>query len=154
LAGEKPKNLVLAVNYRVSTNLKDMDLDVIHGFITNAYWAKGRSRAVMEKAMNNSLCFGLFDGDQQIGFARMVTDRATYGYLADVFVVPGHRGRGASKILMNEVMAHPELQHLRKIMLTTSDAHGLYKQYGFAEIADASKLMEIADVDDYKIDSI
>jgi len=138
------------MRFRVSTDLAEMNFALIHDYIARSYWAKGRPEKVMRKAMENSLCFAVFDDKQQIGFARMVTDSATFGYLADVFIIPACRGRGASKVLMEKVISHPDLQGLRKIMLTTRDAHGLYRQYGFTAIADPFTLMEIIEAGEYQ----
>jgi GNAT superfamily N-acetyltransferase len=128
---------------RISTEHADIDFDVVHGFLgTQAYWCPGIPRDVVERAAANSLCFtALLDG-RQVGFARVIGDRATFAYLADVFVLPEHRGRGISKALMDTVMAHPELQKLRRFMLATSDAHTLYAQYGFVPVARPDRFME------------
>lgn len=131
-------------NFLVSTDKSKLDLDVIHRFLTDSYWSPGIPRHIVEKAIENSLCFGVYDGNAQVGFARVVTDYATYAYLADVFILESHRGRGLSKWMMECVMAHPELQGLRRWMLATRDAHGLYSQFGFEHIEDASRLMHIA----------
>lgn len=120
-----------------------MDVNAIHEFICQSYWARGIPKTTLEKAIDNSLCFGVFNSEhKQIGFARMVTDSATFAYLADVYILENHRGRGLSKWLMQEIMAHPELQGLRRIILATSDAHGLYKKYGFTELSKPELFME------------
>ncbi len=132
------------MTYEISSDPARLDLDVIHRFLSeDAYWSPGIPRATVERAVKNSFCFGVYlpDGNQ-IGFARLVTDRATFAYLADVFVLPQHRGRGVSKRLMEAVLAHPELQGLRRWLLATRDAHGLYAQFGFAPLANPSRLME------------
>jgi len=130
--------------YWISCKLDDMDMDVIHGFVSQSYWAKGIPRDTLQKALQYSLCFGVFTrSGQQVGFARMVTDRATYAYLADVFIVEHHRGQGLSKWLVKTVLEHPDLQGLRRITLATLDAHGLYEQFGFTELDDPSRFMEI-----------
>jgi GNAT superfamily N-acetyltransferase len=109
-----------------------MDVDVIHRYLSEeSYWAKGIPRDVCERAIANSLCFGAFDGDRQVGFARVVTDSATFAYLADVFVLPSHRGRGISKQIVHAALTHPALQGLRRWHLVTRDAHSLYAQFGF-----------------------
>jgi len=129
--------------YSISTNLADMDIAVIHGCISNSYWAKGIPISVLEKAISNSLCFGVFtDSGQQVGFARLITDSATFAYLADVFILEAHRGKGLSKWLMENVIAHPDLQGLRRITLSTKDAHGLYEKYGFKPLANPQTFME------------
>ncbi|MCL2917256.1 GNAT family N-acetyltransferase [Shewanella litorisediminis] len=130
-------------DFRVSWVLTDMNMSVIHGFLQHSYWAKGIPEATLRRALENSLCFGLFCADEQIGFARMITDKATFAYLADVFVLESHRGRGGSKVLMQAVMAHPELAGLRRMMLATSDAHGLYRQFGFTDLGNPGIMMEI-----------
>jgi GNAT superfamily N-acetyltransferase len=127
-----------------------LDLDVIHGFLKLAYWCEGLPREVIERAIRNSRCFGVYDHGRQIGFARMITDRATYGYLADVFVLEPHRGRGLSKRLMQAIVAHPDLQGLRRWSLITRDAHGLYAQFGFQPLSQPERHMEILNPDVYK----
>ena len=127
-----------------------LDMDVIHGFLTDAYWSQGIPREVVERAVRNSLCFGLYDGERQVGFARVVTDRATFAYLADVFVLESHRGRGLSKLLVAEILGHPSLQGLRRWVLATRDAHSLYAQYGFKGLAAPERFMELHDPDVYR----
>ncbi|WP_017220162.1 GNAT family N-acetyltransferase [Moritella dasanensis] len=130
--------------YNVSTNFTDMDLDVIHGFISASYWAKGIPMATLQRSLENSLCFGVFtQGGEQVGFARMITDKATFAYLSDVFVLEAHQGKGLSKLLMTAIIAHPELQGLRRMLLATSDAHGLYQQFGFKALADPDIYMTL-----------
>ncbi|MEO9654911.1 GNAT family N-acetyltransferase [Marinomonas sp.] len=137
--------------YTTSSNLKDMDLDVIHGFISHSYWAKGIPLKTMEKAINNSLCFGIFtDNGDQVAFARMITDSATFAYLADVFVLKEHQGKGLSKLLMQSIVEHPDLQGIRRIALATSDAHGLYAQFGFKALSSPENFMELHQPDVYK----
>lgn len=145
------EEMVLVAGYKTSSDSKDMDLTVIHGFISNSYWAKGIPLNTMEKAINNSLCFGVFtDSGKQVAFARMITDSATFAYLADVFVLPEHRGKGLSKLLMQVIIAHPNLQGLRRMALATSDAHGLYEQFGFKSLASPKSFMELHQPDVYK----
>jgi GNAT superfamily N-acetyltransferase len=118
--------------YRITTDVSKLNIDVIHTFLSEeSYWAKEIPKHIVEKAIANSLCFGLFYKDEQIGFARLVTDKATFAYLADVFVLKEHRGKGLSKWLMRTIQSHPELQNLRRWLLTTKDAHGLYEQLGW-----------------------
>ncbi len=136
-------------HYRVSTDPKRLDLDVIHGCLSRSYWAEGIPREIVDRSIRNSLCFGLLDDDRQVGFARVVTDRATYAYLADVFVLESHRGRGLSKWLLECVLAHPDLQGLRRWQLATRDAHGLYARYGFRPV-DPANIMEIRRQDLYR----
>jgi len=125
-----------AVKYRkdefvLSTDRERLDLDLIHGFLTECYWAKGISREIVARSMGNSLCFGIHARDQQVGFARVISDFATYAYIADVFVLDAYRGRGLGKWLMECIMRHPWLQGLRRWSLVTADAHGLYAKSGF-----------------------
>jgi GNAT superfamily N-acetyltransferase len=118
--------------YLVSDDRWRVDREVVHGFLCESYWARGIPRHLVERSIRHSLCFGVYRGDAQVGFARVITDRATFAYLADVFVVDAHRGRGLSNFLMECVVAHPELQGLRRFLLGTRDAHALYARYGFA----------------------
>ena len=136
--------------YEVSADATRLNLDVIHCYLTQSYWSPGISHQVVERAVANSLCFGVYAGDgSQVGFARLITDRATYAYLADVFVLEAHRGRGLSKLLMEAIVAHPELQNLRRWTLATRDAHQLYARYGFTPVAKPDRLMERHDPDVY-----
>jgi len=137
-------------DFRISTDKDEFDFEVIFGFITNSYWAKGIPREVMRKAIDNSLCFGVFEGNNQVGFGRVITDGATFGYLADVFVLESHRGLGLSKMMMIDVVAHPDLQGVRRLMLATYDAHSLYRQFGFKDLSNPSNMMEICDPDIYQ----
>ena len=118
--------------YTVSDDRWRIDRDVVHGFLTESYWASGISREVVERSVRHSLCFGLYRDGVQVGFARVITDHATFAYLADVFVLPAHRGRGLGKWLMECILSHRDLQGLRRFLLGTRDAHGLYSQFGFA----------------------
>ena len=129
--------------FTVTTDPARLDLDMIHGFLTESYWAKGIPRAVVERALRHSLCFGAFEGDRQVGFTRVISDFATYAYVSDVFVLPSHRGRGVGTRLMAAVMAHPDLQGLRRWTLFTRDAHNLYRKFGFGEARHPDRLMEI-----------
>ena len=129
--------------YSITTDRKRLDLDAIHAFISRSFWAEGIPKETMAKAIANSLCFGVFDGPSQVGFARVVTDRATYAYLCDVYVLESHRARGLGKWLIEAVMAHPDLQGLRRFQLVTRDAHGLYARYGFDTPAHPERHMEI-----------
>lgn len=130
--------------YYISSQNADMNLSVIHHYISQSYWAANIPLSTMEKAVNNSLCFGVFTkAGEQVAFARMVTDKATFAYLADVFVLQEHQGKGLSKWLMDEITAHPQLQGLRRMLLATKDAHGLYKQFGFTALKSADSIMEL-----------
>ena len=129
--------------YVISTDAAQLDLDVIHGFLTNCYWAKGIPRDVVERSIQHSLCFGIYDGSStQVGFARVVSDFATVAYIGDVFVLESHRRRGLSKWMMECIMQHPALQGLRRWILLTRDAHGLYSQFGFTALKSAERYME------------
>ncbi len=135
----------------ITNHLHEMDFQTIHEFIRNSYWAKNIPVATLYKALENSLCFAALDAQQNtLGFARMVTDKATFGYLSDVFVLPEWRGRGVSREILDAVVAHPDLQGLRRFMLATRDAHGLYTKYGFSPVEDASPLMQIWQPDIYQ----
>lgn len=134
-------------NYSISTNVEEFDFEVIYKFISESYWAKGIPRETMQKAMDNSICFAVIKQSDNgvselVGFARMITDKATFAYLGDVFVTPDEQGLGLSKMLMQAISEHPELQGLRRTMLATSDAHGLYKQFGYTDVANPEILMQ------------
>jgi GNAT superfamily N-acetyltransferase len=131
--------------YELSTDPARVDRELVHRFLRDdSYWARGVSRAVVDRCIENSLCFGVYHGSDQVAFARVVTDRAAIAYLGDVFVVAEHRGRGIGKWLIETVMAHPDLQGLRRFMLGTADAHSLYERYGFRPLANPGRMMEIA----------
>jgi GNAT superfamily N-acetyltransferase len=128
--------------YSISTDPARLDIDVIHRFLRDdSYWAAGVDREIVERSIDNSICFGLYDESRQVGFARVVTDRAAFAYLADVFVLPDHRGRGLGKWLVETVLSHPDLQNLRRFFLGTADAHSLYERHGFRPI-DPALMME------------
>jgi GNAT superfamily N-acetyltransferase len=131
--------------FEVDTDRQRLDVATIHGFLSTSYWARGIWRDVVERSILGSLCFGVYDGAAQVGFARVISDCATYAYLADVFVVESHRGRGLAKWLMACIKGHPDLQGLRRWSLATRDAHGLYRQFGFGPPSDPSVGMEIVD---------
>jgi len=124
-------------------------MDVIHGFLTASYWSPGISRALVERAVRNSVCFGVYEQGRQLGFARVITDQATFAYLADVFILEAHRGRGLAKALMSAIVADPRLQGLRRWVLATRDAHGLYERYGFTPLAKPQRFMELHQPDVY-----
>jgi hypothetical protein len=136
--------------FTVSTDTKKLDLDVIHGFLVRSYWAIAIPREIVAKAIANSLCFGLYHESAQIGFARIVSDYATFAYLADVFVLEAWRGKDFSKFMMECIKSHPELQNLRRWSLATADAHGLYVQFGFTPLKKPERSMEIIDMDIYR----
>ncbi|MCE9593499.1 MAG: GNAT family N-acetyltransferase [Planctomycetes bacterium] len=127
----------------ISDARERLDVDVIHGYLTRSYWAEGIPREVVERSLEHSLGFGAYLGARQVGFARVVTDRATFAWLCDVFVLEEARGRGVSKRLMECVVAHPDLQGLRRFSLATRDAQELYRRYGFEPIGDPTRYLEI-----------
>jgi GNAT superfamily N-acetyltransferase len=127
----------------ISTEKSLLDVPMIHRYLSEeSYWAKGVPRDVVERSIENAFCFGAYEDGKQVGFARVVTDYAVFAYVGDVFVLDSHRGRGVSKMIMSAIMAHPRLQGLRRWSLVTSDAHGLYRQFGFSELANPEKHME------------
>ncbi len=134
----------------ISTDDKRLNLDLIHGFLTECYWAKGIPREVVARSIENSLCFGVYRDGRQVGFARVISDYATYAYIGDVFVLESHRGRGLGKWLMECIMQHPRLQGLRRWSLVTRDAHGLYMQFGFTPLKAPERYMELRDPEVYK----
>jgi GNAT superfamily N-acetyltransferase len=137
-------------DYSGSTDRDRLDLVFIHNFLsTQAYWCLNIPFAIVKRSIDNSLCFGVYHGQRQVGFARVITDYATIAYLGDVFIVPEHRGKGLSKRLMEEVIAHPDLQGLRRWILLTADAHGLYSQFGWQAVAHPERYMEITRPDIY-----
>src|ERR1700691_702828 len=136
--------------YLISTAPAQLDLDAIHAYLVRAYWCEGIPRETMERAIANSLCFALLRGKAQIGFARVVTDSATYAYLCDVYVLEEYRGKDLGKWLVECVMAYPALQGLRRFSLATRDAHGLYRQFGFRELSKPESMMEILRPDIYR----
>jgi GNAT superfamily N-acetyltransferase len=132
--------------YSISTERESLDIFLIHDYLSHrSYWAKGRSLERVQLAIENSLCFGIFNGQQQVGFARVVTDFATFAWVADVFILEQYRGHGLSKWLMEIILNHPRLQGLRRWILATRDAHGLYHRYGFTQLQDPTRWLERAD---------
>lgn len=130
-------------NLIISDDDSKLNIDVICGFLSRAYWADKRPRDVIEKSIQHSLNFGVYDDNKQIGFARVVTDRAVFAYLCDVFIDENYRGHALGKWMMECIMSHPELQNLKRWCLLTKDAHGLYKQFGFTELENPARWMEI-----------
>ena len=128
--------------YTISTDKSRLDIGVIHGFLDASYWAAGRSVETIRRSIDNSLPFGIYTGDQQVGFARVITDHATFAWIADVFVLDQHRGKGLSKWLMEVMLSHPELQGFRRWVLATKDAHELYRRFGFTELTRPERWME------------
>lgn len=129
--------------YTVSTDPKRLQLDVIHEFLRSSYWAEGIPREIVERAVGNSLCYGVYHGDDQVGFGRLVTDHATFAYVADVFVLPEHRSRGLAKWLARCMVETPGLEGLRRWLLATRDAHAVYRSVGFEQVTDPSRFMQI-----------
>ena len=127
-----------------------MDIDLIHSFLTRSYWAEGISKEIVGRSIEGALCFGVFENDKQVGFARMITDKATFAYLADVFIIEEYRGLGLSKWLMEVIISHPDLHGLRRLMLATRDAHELYKKFGFTPLNNVDRWMHIHHPDVYK----
>ncbi|HTZ79363.1 MAG TPA: GNAT family N-acetyltransferase [Stellaceae bacterium] len=149
---EQPYHLVKKIGgarYEIDTDRARLDFRVLHAFLVNSHWAKGIPLAVLERAVQGSMPFGLYRGGRQIGFARVVTDHATFAYLADVFVLPEHRGRGLARWLVGSILAHPGLQGLRRWLLGTTYSHGLYRKLGFAEPAGPFSFMERLDREVY-----
>ena len=144
-APARPSNAarITRVNtYDISTDPSRLQLDAIHAYVTRSYWSPGVTKDVVARAIANSMCFGLYLGEAQVGFARVVTDKASFAYLADVYVLEEHRGQGLSKRLVETILAHPDLQGLRRFLLATKDAHGLYAQFGFEPLAAPDRMME------------
>jgi N-acetylglutamate synthase-like GNAT family acetyltransferase len=137
--------------YEISTDTHRLNVDVVHKFLSeDSYWSPGIPRTIVERAIQNSLCFGVYHRSAQIGFARVVTDKSTFALLADLFILKAHRGKGLSKWLMRCVVGHEDLQGLRRLLLLTSDAHGLYRQFGFEELGNPSRFMEVLKQDIYR----
>ncbi len=129
--------------FTISTDPARLDMEAVVDMLTRAYWAVGRPREKTERAYQNSLVFGIYDGDRQVGMARVVTDYSIFAYLCDVFVHEDYRSRGLGKWLMQTIMEHPDLKDMRRWLLVTSDAHGLYSQYGFSIIEDPERWMQL-----------
>ena len=131
-------------NFIISTNKSKLNISYVHNFLSyQSYWAEGIPFNVVEKSIENSLCFGIYDGQKQIGFARIITDQATFGYLADVFVDTDYRGQGLGKWLMQVISHLPFMPLLRRFMLGTKDAHGLYEQFGFTPLTFTERFMQV-----------
>ena len=136
--------------YSIITDNSRMDVKFIHSFLTRSYWAENIPLETVQRSIEGSLCFGVFEGDKQVGFARLVTDRATFAYLADVFIIEEHRGKGLCKWMMEAIMAYSELHGMRRVMLATRDAHSLYAQFGFTPLNNVDRWMHIHNPDIYK----
>ena len=144
--------------FTISTEKEKLDIDLIHSFLNRTYWAEGILKEIIRRSIEGSLCFGVYENDKQampacrqVGFARMITDKATFAYLADVFIIEEYRGRGLSKWLMEVIMSHPDLQRLRRMMLATRDAHELYKKFGFTPLNNVDRWMHIHQPEIYKL---
>jgi GNAT superfamily N-acetyltransferase len=135
--------IALPEGYFISSDPALLNLEVIHGFIAQSYWAKAIPRPLVERMISNSLCWGVYHPAAQVGFARVITDKTTFAYLADVFILPEHRGKGLSRALVATILAHPDLQGLRRWMLITADAQGLYEPFGFKAVSHPERHMEI-----------
>lgn len=135
--------------YSISSDPKKLDIPAIHAYLSESYWSRGIPIEVLQKAIEGSICFGAFCGKDQVGFARVITDRATFAYLCDVYVLEQHRGEGLARELMESIMQHPELQGLRRFTLVTRDAHGLYEKFGFKPLSKPEGYMEILRPDVY-----
>jgi GNAT superfamily N-acetyltransferase len=136
--------------FLVTTDPARLNIEFIHAYLTRSYWSEGISREIVERGVSTSLCFGVYEADKQVGFARVITDYATFAYLADVFIIESHRGKGLSKFLVECIVNDPRLQGLRRWILATRDAHGLYAKYGFEPLAKPDRFMEIHAPDVYK----
>lgn len=128
--------------YSITCDTSKLDLAVVHGFLSTSYWSLGLPHEVLHRAVDGSLCFGLYCGDAQVGFARVITDKATFAYLCDVFVLEAYRGKGLGRWLREAIVSHPDLQGLRRFVLVTRDAHGLYEKFGFRPLARPEGYME------------
>lgn len=138
-------------SFLISTDKGKIDVALVHRFLSEtSYWAKNIPFGVVQTSIQNSICFGIYEGEKQVGFARVTTDKATFGYVGDVFIVEEFRGRGLSKWLMQCILAHPELQGFRRWILATADAHGLYAQSGFKPLAKPERWMELHNPDVYR----
>jgi GNAT superfamily N-acetyltransferase len=137
-------------NYSISTRKDKLDIPFIHQFLTRSYWAENIPLETVQKSVDGSMCFGVYEGNRQVGFARVITDHATFGYLADVFIDESHRGLGLSKWLIEIILDHPQLQGFRTWQLATKDAHGLYARFGFKMPDNPERIMRRAVPDIYK----
>lgn len=143
--------VIMKAEYYISTDKGQLDIALIHGFLSQTYWSSGIPLETVQKAIENSICFGAFhQSGAQVGFARVISDKATFAYLADVFVLPEFRRKGISNLIMEAYTDHPELQGLRRHMLATRDAHGLYQKFGFTAVQNPEILMQKHNPDVYK----
>ena len=135
--------------YEITSDKSRMNVKAAHAFLSQAYWSRGVPLSIVQKAFDNSLCFAVLSGSEQVGFARVVTDKATFAYLADVYVLQAHRGQGLAKRMVEAVQDHPDLQGLRRFMLATRDAHDLYSKFGFSPLSVPTRFMELHNPDIY-----
>jgi GNAT superfamily N-acetyltransferase len=148
-----PHEVARRDGFVISTDPARLDLALIHDFLAHrSYWATGRPPDVVRRAVEHSLCFGLYEGERQAGFVRVVTDRATFAWLCDVFVLEAYRGRGLGKWLVGCVLAHPDLQGVRRLLLATRDAHGLYERHGFRPLAEPARFLEVFRANPFQAD--
>lgn len=149
---EAKMNEELKNRFSISTDKGKLNLETVYNFLKNSYWAENIPLSVVEKCIDNSLCFGVYEGDKQVGFGRLITDYATFAYFSDVFILEKYRGLGLGKWLVETMLQHPDLQGLRRWLLATKDAQELYRQFGFQEVKIANSIvfMEIVKRDVYK----
>ncbi len=136
-------------DYKITTDKSKIQFEVVYNFLSNSYWSKNIPKEIVHRAIENSLCFSVFYKEAQIGFARVITDKATFGWIADVFIVEAHRGKGLSKWLMQTILDYEELQGFRAWMLGTKDAHGLYEQFDFKLTTDTTRIMRKQGIEGY-----
>jgi GNAT superfamily N-acetyltransferase len=142
--------MIISKEYYISTEKTTIQFEVVYDFLSTSYWSLNIPRATVQKAIENSVCFSVFYKEEQIGFARVITDKASFGYIADVFILTAHRGKGLSKWLMQTILDHEELQGFRSWMLATKDAHGLYEQFGFKLTNDTTRIMRKQGIEGYE----
>jgi N-acetylglutamate synthase and related acetyltransferases len=140
----------LLSEYTITTDKSKIDIEYVHNFLKTSYWAENISIDIVKRSIHGSLCFSVLHLNKQVGFARVISDTATFAYLADVFIDPAYRGKGLSKLLMKTILNYPDLQGLRRFMLATKDAHGLYEQFSFKPISNPERFMVIHQPDIYK----
>jgi GNAT superfamily N-acetyltransferase len=141
----------MIIDYTISTDKSKIDYDLVYNYLSKeSYWSKNIPLDVVKKGIENSVCFSIFYNEEQIGFARVITDKATFGYIADVFIIESHRGKGLSKLLMQYILDYAELQGFRSWMLATKDAHGLYEKFGFKLTSDTTRIMRKQGIEGYK----
>jgi len=131
-----------SINHIISSDKEKINIPLVHSILTNSYWAKGRTLEQVKKSIDNSICFGLYHNDEQIGFARIITDKVVFAYIMDVFIIKVERGKGYSKELMEYILSQSDLQGIKTWFLATKDAHGLYEQFGFKTVTETNKWMK------------